>query len=108
MKLLGIEHPDPYTVQVYDQANLVILAMALSGVPTGEGIKGALRGVSQAPGGRVVENAPDGLQAIAAKQPIAYQGASGPCKFTGRGDIQDSRFRYEQVQSGAIKLLKIA
>ena len=108
VKLLGVEHPDPYTVQIYDQTNLVILAMALSGNPTGEGIKGAVRSVSQAPGGQVVENAPDGLKAIAAKQPIAYQGASGPCKFTDRGDIQDSKFRYEQVQSGTIKLLKIA
>lgn len=108
VKLLGVEHPDPYTVQIYDQINLVILAMALSGNPTGEGIKGAVRSVSQAPGGQVVENAPDGLKAIAAKQPIAYQGASGPCKFTDRGDIQDSKFRYEQVQSGMTKLLKIA
>ncbi len=107
-KLVGADHPDPYTCQVYDQVNLVVLAMALSGNPTGEGIKGAVRDASQAPGGKVVENALDGLQAIAAKQPIAYQGASGPCKFTARGDIQDSKFRYEQVQSGAIKLLKIA
>jgi len=108
VKLLGVEHPDPYTTQVYDQASLVILAMAFAGNPTGEGIKGALRSVSQAPGGKVVENVLDGLKAIAAKQPIAYEGASGPCKFTERGDIQDSKFRYEQVQSGAIKLLKIA
>ena len=108
VKLLGIEHPDPYTAQLYDQTTLVILAMALSGNPTGDGIKAALRSVSQAPGGALVENVLDGLKAIAAKQPIAYQGASGPCKFTPRGDIQDSKFRYEQVQSGAIKLLKIA
>jgi branched-chain amino acid transport system substrate-binding protein len=107
VKLVGIDHPDPYTVQVYDQTNLVILAMALSGIPTGTGIKQGIRSVSQAPGGAVVENAPDGLKAIAAKQPIAYQGASGPCKFTDRGDITDSKFRYEQVQGGAIKLLKI-
>ena len=108
VKLIGVEHPDPYTAQIYDQVNLVILAMALSGNPTGEGIKGAIRGVSQAPGGTVVTNALDGLKAIAAKQPIAYEGASGPCKFTPKGDIQDSKFRYEQVQSGAFKLLKIA
>lgn len=108
VKLIGVEHPDPYTAQVYDQVNLVILAMALSGNPTGEGIKGALRAVSQAPDGKVVSNALDGLKAIAAKEPIAYEGASGPCKFTPKGDIQDSKFRYEQVQSGAFKLLKIA
>ena len=108
VKLIGVEHPDPYTAQVYDQVNLVILAMALSGNPSGEGIKGAIRSVSQAPGGKVVTNALDGLKAIAAKEPIAYEGASGPCKFTPKGDIQDSKFRYEQVQSGAFKLLKIA
>lgn len=108
VKLIGVEHPDPYTAQVYDQVNLVILAMALAGDPTGAGIKAAIRGVSQAPGGAVVTNALDGLKAIAAKRPIAYEGASGPCKFTPKGDIQDSKFRYEQVQSGAFKLLKIA
>ena len=108
VKLIGVEHPDPYTAQVYDQVNLVILAMALSGNPSGEGIKGAIRSVSQAPGGKVVTNALDGLKAIAAKEPIAYEGASGPCKFTPKGDIQDSKFRYEQVQSGTFKLLKIA
>ena len=108
VKLTGIEHPDPYTAQVYDQANLVILAIAQSGQPTGAGIRGALRAVSQAPGGEVVENAPAGLQAIAAKRPVAYQGASGPCKFTEKGDISDSKFRYEQVKDGKITLLKIA
>jgi branched-chain amino acid transport system substrate-binding protein len=108
VKLVGIPHPDPYTAQVYDQTNLVILAMAQSGEATGTGIRNAVRKVSQAPNGKVVENALDGLKAIAAKQPIAYQGASGPCKFTDRGDIMDSKFRYEQVQNGAITLLKIA
>lgn len=108
VKLVGMPHPDPYTAQVYDQTNLVILAMAQSGEATGTGIRNAVRKVSQAPNGKVVENALDGLKAIAAKQPIAYQGASGPCKFTDRGDIMDSKFRYEQVQNGAITLLKIA
>jgi branched-chain amino acid transport system substrate-binding protein len=108
VKLIGMANPDPYTAQVYDQTNLVILAMALSGQGTGAGIREAIRKVSQAPGGMVVENAPDGLKAIAAGKPIAYQGASGPCKFTDKGDITDSKFRYEQVQDGVVKLLKIA
>jgi branched-chain amino acid transport system substrate-binding protein len=107
VKLIGMANPDPYTAQVYDQTNLVILAMALSGQGTGAGIREAIRKVSQAPGGMVVENALDGLKAIAAGKPIAYQGASGPCKFTDKGDITDSKFRYEQVQDGVIKLLKI-
>ncbi len=108
VKLLGNPNPDPYTAQVYDQVNLVILAMAKAGEATGAGIRNALRSVSQAPGGVPVETAPDGLKAIAAGQPVAYSGASGPCKFTDRGDVTDSRFRYEQVQDGALKLLKIA
>jgi branched-chain amino acid transport system substrate-binding protein len=108
VKLIGVPHPDPYTAQVYDQLNLVVLAMAQAGEASGAAIRNTVRQVSQAPGGRVVENALDGLKAIAAKQPIAYQGASGPCKFTERGDITDSKFRYEQIQGGAIKLLKIA
>ena len=107
IKLTGIAHPDPYAAQVFDQTNLIILAMAQAKAATGTAIRDTIRKVSQAPGGTVVENAPDGLKAIAAGQPIAYGGASGPCKFTDRGDIIDTNFRYEQVQDGAIKLLKI-
>ncbi|WP_254070396.1 ABC transporter substrate-binding protein [Acidisphaera sp. L21] len=107
VKAIGIANPDPYTIQVYDQTNLVVLAMAQGGEATGTGIRNNVRKVSQAPGGAVVVNALDGLKAIAAKQAIAYDGASGPCKFTDRGDIQDSKFRYEQVQGGKITLLKI-
>ena len=59
-------------------------------------------------GARVFDNALDGLKAIAAKAPVNYDGASGPCQFTDRGDITDSRFRYEQIKAGKIQLLKIA
>lgn len=106
--LTGLQHPDPYTAQVYDQANLVVLAIAKAGDASGTAIRDTIRAVSQAPGGMVVENAPDGLEAIAAKQAIAYQGASGPCKFTDKGDITDSKFRYEQVKDGKIVLLSIS
>ena len=106
VKLVG-PNPDPYTAQVYDQTNLVILAMAKGGAGTGLAIRDNLRNVSQAPNGKVVGTALDGLRAIAAGQAIAYEGASGPCKFTPKGDITDSKFRYQQVQGGAIKLLRI-
>lgn len=106
-KLTSLKNPDPYTAQVYDQVNLILLAMAQAGDSTGTAIRDTIRKVSQAPGGKVVENAPDGLAAIAAKQPIAYQGASGPCKFTDKGDIVDSKFRYEQVKDGKVILLGI-
>ena len=49
-----------------------------------------------------------GLKEFAAKQPVDYDGASGPCVFTETGDIADCQFRYEQVQGGKLTLGKIA
>lgn len=104
----GIAVPDPYTTQVYDQATLVLLAMAAAGHAGGDAIKDTIRTVSQAQGGTAVTNVTDGLKAIAAKQPINYDGASGPCDFTPTGDITDSRFRYDQVRDGKLTLVRIA
>lgn len=108
VKLIGVESPDPYTTQVYDQINLIILAMALAGETNGTAIRDNIRKVSQAAGGAMVDNALDGLQLIAGKKAVNYDGASGPCDFTDAGDIQDCRFRYEQVKAGRITLVKIA
>lgn len=107
VKLIGVATPDPYTTQIYDQINLILLTIALAGDASGTAIKDNVRKASQAPGGMKVDNALDGLKAIAAKQAIDYDGASGPCDFTDIGDVIDSKFRYEQVQSGKITLLKI-
>lgn len=108
VKLIGVPSPDPYTTQIYDQINLILMAIALAGDASGTAIKDSIRKVSQAPGGAKIDNAVDGLKAIAAKQPVDYDGASGPCDFTETGDISDSKFRYEQVQGGKIVLAKIA
>ena len=108
VKMIGVTNPDPYTTQVYDQINLVIMAMALAGDSTGTAIKDNVRRVSQAPGGTKVDNALDGLKAIAAKQAVNYDGASGPCDFTDIGDITDCQFRYDQVKAGKITLVKVA
>jgi branched-chain amino acid transport system substrate-binding protein len=107
--MLKIDNVDPYTCQVYDQVNLIVMALARAGQASGTALRDTIRQVSQAASGaRVVDNALDGLKAIAAGQAINYDGASGPCQFTDRGDITDSRFRYEQVKGGKIALLKIA
>lgn len=107
--LLKIENLDPYTCQVYDQVNLIVMSLARAKQASGTAIRDSIRQVSQAaPGARVVDNALDGLKAIAAGQAINYEGASGPCQFTDKGDITDSRFRYEQVKGAKINLLKIA
>ncbi|RYE34185.1 MAG: amino acid ABC transporter substrate-binding protein [Hyphomicrobiales bacterium] len=108
VKMIGVASPDPYTTQVYDQINLILMAIAIAGDSSGTAIKDAVRKISQAPGGAKVDNAIDGLKAIAAKQPVDYDGASGPCDFTETGDIADCQFRYEQVQSGKLTLVKIA
>jgi branched-chain amino acid transport system substrate-binding protein len=108
VKMIGVASPDPYTTQVYDQINLILMAIAIAGDSSGTAIKDAVRKVSQAQGGAKVDNAIDGLKAIAAKQPVDYDGASGPCDFTETGDIADCQFRYEQVQSGKLALVKIA
>jgi branched-chain amino acid transport system substrate-binding protein len=108
VKLIGVASPDPYTTQIYDQVNLVLLAIAMAGEASGTAIKDNVRKISQAQGGAKIDNVIDGLKAIAAKQPIDYDGASGPCDFTETGDISDSKFRYEQVQGGKIALVKIA
>lgn len=108
VKLIGVDSPDPYTVQVYDQINLVILAMAAAGDSSGAAIKDNIRKVSQAADGTKVDNAVDGLKLIAEGKSVNYEGASGPCDFTDKGDISDSSFRYEQVRDGKLTLIKIA
>ena len=107
-KMVGMDSPDPYTTQIYDHINLVILAMAQAGEASGQAIRDNIRKVSQAAGGAKVDNALDGLKAIAAKQAINFDGASGPCDFTDLGDISDCQFRYEQVMGGKLTLVKIA
>lgn len=108
VSLIGVETPDPYTTQIYDQVNLVLMAVAAAGSASGEAIRSAIRTVSQAADGVKVDNALDGLKAIAEKKAVNYDGASGPCDFTDIGDILDCRFRYEQVKDGRLTFVKIA
>jgi branched-chain amino acid transport system substrate-binding protein len=108
VKLIGVPNPDPYTTQVYDETNLIIMAIAAGGQATGTAIKDNIRKVAQSKGGVVVDNAVDGLKAIAAGKAVDYDGASGPCDFTDIGDIADCQFRYDQVKAGKVTLVKIA
>jgi branched-chain amino acid transport system substrate-binding protein len=99
--------PDPFSAQVYDQTNLVILAMAAAGEASGQAIRDNVRRISQG-GGERVDNAVDGIRALAAGRKIDYDGASGPCDFTEIGDISDVRFRYTQIRGGRLHLVRIA
>lgn len=105
-RLVGSDNPDPYTCQVYDHVNLVLMAMAAGRDATGQAIRDNVRRVSQG-GGERVDNALDGLRAIAQGKKVDYDGASGPCDFTDAGDITDCRFRYEQVRAGRQTLIRI-
>ncbi len=105
---LGQASVDPFAAQSYDQLNLVLLAIAQAGQSNGAAIRDGVRAVTRSNEGRKVDNAVDGIKAIAAGLPIQYDGASGPCRFTDSGDIVDGPFRYEQVKEGKITLLKIA
>ena len=49
----------------------------------------------------------DGLKALAAGKEINFEGASGACDFDEIGDILTTNFRFEQVEKGAFKTLKI-
>jgi branched-chain amino acid transport system substrate-binding protein len=106
-KMSGLANPDPYTSQVYDHTNMVLMAMAVARETTGTAIKDTIRKVSQG-GGKPVDNAVDGLKAIAAGEKVDYAGASGPCDFDDKGDILDCKFRYEQIKGGKATLVKVA
>ncbi|HEX2886595.1 ABC transporter substrate-binding protein [Vineibacter terrae] len=106
-KVVGTDSPDPYTCQVYDHVNLVLMAIAAAKDASGTAIRDNVRKVSQG-GGKTVDNAVDGIKAIAAGEKVDYVGASGPCDFDERGDIIDCKFRYEQVKANKLTLVKIA
>ena len=105
--LSGLTNPDPYTSQVYDHINMVLLSIAVAKEASGVAIKDNIRKVTQG-GGKSVDNAVDGLKAIAAGEKVDYTGASGPCDFDDRGDILDCKFRYEQIKGGKFTLVKVA
>jgi branched-chain amino acid transport system substrate-binding protein len=106
-KATGLAAPDPYTCQVYDHTSMVLMAMAAAKATTGVAIKDNIRKISQG-GGKAVDNAADGIKAIAAGEKVDYSGASGPCDFDEKGDILDCKFRYEQIKAGKFTLVKIA
>jgi branched-chain amino acid transport system substrate-binding protein len=104
---VGSTNPDPYTCQVYDHVNMVLMSMALAKDTSGTAIKDNIRKVSQG-GGKPIDNAVDGLKAIAAGDKVDYGGASGPCDFDDKGDILSCKFRFEQIKGGKFTLVTVA
>ena len=107
IKRLGIAEPDSYETQATDWISLVSLAIAKAKDATGTAIRDAVRKISQGDGMKVY-SAVDGLARLAEGKEINYEGASGPVDFNEIGDILDCKFRYQQVERGKFKFLKIA
>jgi len=104
-ELLGRPELDTYVAQVFDQATLVLLAMALGGGMTGTTVRDAVRRAAD-PAGTPVADVAAGLKAIAAgAHSLRYDGASGPCRFNEVGDITEARFRVDQLRDG--KLVRV-
>ena len=102
----GTDDVDPYTTQVYDHANLMLLAAAAAGKAEGTAMRDAMRSVSQGEG-EAVDNAVDGIRLLSQGRPINYAGASGPCDFDEIGDISSATFRFDKVSAGQFELMKI-
>jgi len=99
--------PDPYSCQVYDHVSLAVLAAAKAGSATGMAIHDSVRAIGN-PAGVKVTSAVEGLKLLAAGKEINYEGASGPCKFTPAGDIENCKFRFEVAEKGKYRLLSVS
>ena len=101
-KLVQRDALDIYICQAYDHANLAILAMARAKEASGTAIRDNIRKVSNDDSATKVDNALDGLKALAEGKEIKYLGASGPCKFAENGNVMEVQFRFNQVTNGQI------
>src|SRR4051812_26806062 len=101
-KLVGRDDLDTYICQAYDHANLAILSMAKGKERSGTAIRDNIRKISNNDQGMKVDNALDGLKALADGKEIKYSGASGPCKFADNGNVIEVQFRLNQIRDGKI------
>jgi len=103
--MLKRDQLDTYVCQAYDHVNLAILSMAKAGQASGTAIRDTVRKITNDSGVKV-DNALDGLKAIAEGKEINYRGASGPCRFDERGNIVEVEFRLNQIRDGKIVEVK--
>ncbi len=106
-KRLGVTAPDSYEAQATDWISIVALTIARAKEATGTALRDTVRKITNSDGEKVF-TAVDGLAAMKQGKDIKYEGASGPCVFTDIGDIADCKFRFNQADNGAFKLLEVA
>ena len=97
---------DTFMCQAYDHANLAILSMAKGKDASGTGVRDNIRKIANNDSAMKVDNALDGLKAIAEGKEIKYAGASGPFKFADNGNIIQVEFRTAQVKDGKLVEVK--
>ncbi|SHI66374.1 branched-chain amino acid transport system substrate-binding protein [Roseomonas rosea] len=98
---------DSYEAQATDWISLVALTIAKGREATGTALRENVRKIAQGEGTKVY-TAVEGLRLLGEGKEINYEGASGPCDFTEIGDIVDCKFRYQIVENGAFRFLKVA
>jgi ABC-type branched-subunit amino acid transport system substrate-binding protein len=106
VKRLGEASPDSYEAQATDWISIVALTIARAKEASGTALRDTVRKVTNSEGEKVF-TAVDGLEALKQGKEIKYEGASGPCVFTDIGDITDCKFRFNQADNGAFKLLEV-
>jgi branched-chain amino acid transport system substrate-binding protein len=106
-KLVKKDTLDTYICQAFDHVNLAILSMAKGKEGSGTAIRDNVRKIANNDSAMKVDNAIDGLKAIAEGKEIKYAGASGPCKFSDVGNIIEVAFRTTQVKDGKLVEVKI-
>ena len=106
-KRIGVSAPDSYEAQATDWISIVALTIALAKEASGTALRDTVRKITNSTGEKVF-TAVEGLAALKQSKEIKYEGASGPCVFTDIGDITDCKFRFNQADNGAFKLLEVA
>jgi ABC-type branched-subunit amino acid transport system substrate-binding protein len=106
VKRLGEAAPDSYEAQATDWISIVALTIARAKEASGIALRDTVRKVTNGNGEKVF-TAVEGLAALHLGKEIKYEGASGPCVFTDIGDITDCKFRFNQADNGAFKMLEV-
>jgi branched-chain amino acid transport system substrate-binding protein len=106
VKRLGEAAPDSYEAQATDWISIVALTIARAGEASGTALRDTVRKITNSNGERVF-TAGEGLALLKLGKEIKYEGASGPCVFTDIGDITDCKFRFNQADNGAFRLLEV-
>lgn len=99
--------PGPYSVNAYDAAVLIALAMQKGQAATREAVKANLLGVSAGSGTLVkpgLEGVKAGLALLQIGQSVNYDGASGPVDLDEHGDVTSGTYVVWKVQGKAIQL----